>query len=595
MSMGTDLLRRDEGALVAEIEAAGGTVKGKTVHCPFHGPDKHPSASIYADQNGAWRFRCHRCDASGDVFDLRSQNSGKDLATVLREAGGTATAPKTTAAAPAPEPKEDLEMLTLEQWRERLRPQQVYRYVNPDTGRADMIVFRIPRGDGKYFLPFHTPDQDSGLLVMKAPDAPRPIYNRTRLRDVGTAVLVEGEGVVHSLHGVNIVATSTPGGAGNGEYADLRPLAGKKVILWPDHDSAGVEHMRGLILRLEALEPSPTLFWVDPALLGLDEKGDATDLLGLHEGQSVEVKRRAVLDVLDAAVPLGASQDLAQRIEKTITGTRSSIPWPWPHLTRLTKALLPGTLTLVAGPAGCGKSFFLLEAAMCWHEKGVRLALLELEDGREFHMNRCLAQLSGNSRLLDDDWVRDNPDDAREALAMHTDTLDSFGQRVHEMSGVDLTLPVLSKWVHERAAAGTRIIVVDPVSAADSTASPWLADRNFVFACKAAAEEFGASIVLATHPKKNRRGAVGLDELSGGASYSRFAQTVLWIESHHPAKTVAVDMAFGPTEYSINRTVRLSKVRNASGGGLRLGYGFDGMSLRFKEHGVIRQKKETAQ
>ena len=592
MTVATDLLRRDEAALVEALEDARCKVRGHSVKCGFHG-DKRASASIYRDERGIWRFKCHRCGVAGDVFDIQALVSGRPLAEILKEASGTS---RPLRAEPSvAESREGLPLLSLDQLKTELGPcfQACYKYVGPGSQRVDLAVVRYRRGDGKAFIQLHEVEAGSGLFVKQAPPKPWPLYNRSRIQTVGAVVLVEGEGVVHSLHAVDIVATTCPGGAMKGQHADLRPLAGKHVILWPDHDSAGVDHMRDLIPRLEALEPPPTLSWVDPAVLGLEDKGDATDFLALHDGQSIDTKRRAVSDVLRGAVPLGASQDLAKHVDEIIDGTRQAIPWPWPMLTRLSRALLPGTLTIICGPAGCGKSFLLLEAAMFWHDRGIRLAVLELEDGRQFHLNRCLAQLAGNSSLLDDGWVREHGDDAREAVAMHADALDSFGQRVHEMSGVDLTLAKLATWIMERAAAGMRVIVVDPVTAADSTATPWMADRAFVFDCKTAAEKYGASVVLATHPKKGRRGAIGLDELSGGASYSRFSQTVLWLDSHWPPKTVTIETPMGPMGETINRTLRLSKVRNASGGGLRLGFGFDGMTLRFREYGIIQQKEKS--
>ena len=89
MNTQTEMLRRDQAALLAELEAAGAVVKGKAIRCPFH-DDKHPSASIHQGKDGVERFVCHAgsCGFSGDIFDVRARAQGRPVAEVLKEAGG---------------------------------------------------------------------------------------------------------------------------------------------------------------------------------------------------------------------------------------------------------------------------------------------------------------------------------------------------------------------------------------------------------------------------------------------------------------------------------------------------------------------------
>ena len=70
--------RRSRDALVRELEAAGGKVKGSTVVCPFH-LDRRPSAGIF-EKNGVWRFKCQavECGFGGDIFDVRARAAGRD-------------------------------------------------------------------------------------------------------------------------------------------------------------------------------------------------------------------------------------------------------------------------------------------------------------------------------------------------------------------------------------------------------------------------------------------------------------------------------------------------------------------------------------
>ena len=53
--------------------------------------------------------------------------------------------------------------------------------------------------------------------------------------------------------------------------------------------------------------------------------------------------------------------------------------------------------------------------------------------------------------------------------------------------------------------------------------------------------------MLVTHPRKGRKGAVGLDELAGSTAYARFTQSVLWLEYLPIPKSVTVSTTFGRT------------------------------------------------
>src|SRR5215204_7138286 len=96
----------------------------------------------------------------------------------------------------------------------------------------------------------------------------------------------------------------------------------------------------------------------------------------------------------------------------------------------------------------------------------------------------------------------------------------------------------------------------------------------------------GSYGILVTHPRKGCKTSMALDDLSGGAAYSRFAQTIMWVHRLDKPKSVLVAGPCGNYTTTINRTIRLSKTRNGRGAGMELGYVFEGKSLRFSEQGV---------
>ncbi len=310
---------------------------------------------------------------------------------------------------------------------------------------------------------------------------------------------------------------------------------------------------------------------------------DFIDKLDAQDQASIQ---QIVQGIIEDAAPTGASVEVSKVFEDAISGKRKPIAWPWPRLTELSRALLPGTLTVLCGDPGCGKSFFLLEAAKFWHQHGEQVAILELEEDRAYHLRRALAQQCGNGNLFDDGWIAGHPAQARQALADHRQLLDEFGRRVFDCP-TPPTLKSVGDWVEARAKAGTRLILVDPITAAATGDKSWAEDLTFVMRAKEAATAHGASVVISIHPKKGQRGTkLGMDDMAGAAAYQRFAQCVIWLEAFDDAKAVMIE----GRRASVNRSVAILKCRNGPGRGARLGYSFLGSSLCFAEHGLIDRK-----
>jgi len=585
MTQEKDTIRQDRSALDAALCEAGAIIKGKSVKCPFH-DDRHPSGSIYLGEDGAWRFKCHTasCGFCGDVFDIRERTSGRPAADQLRELA------QDHRPEPKPKPRVYPDLAALKAGVFGL--EAAYVYTNPQTRRPDMVVLRCrDSGGGKTFIQARP---EGAGFVMRAPEKPWPIYNRTRVAAADTVIVGEGEKCVHSLADVGSVATTSPGGAGKAGYADWRPLAGKVCFLWPDNDPpdpktgrrTGIEHMREVAAILDKLEPAPRILWIDPETLSLPPKGDCVQFLALYGGDKA-AGTNAVRCALLTAEAVGASAELRTVRDDAISGKRRTIPWPWRGLSEFTRALLPGTVTVLCGDPGSVKSFMLLEACTYWHSNGERIALYELEEDRAYHLRRALAQREQQSQLTDDAWVRANPEESKAAFARHQEFLDSFGRRIHAAPDQQVTLDQLAEWVDRQCAAGCRIVAIDPITAAAASEKPWIDDLRFLMRAKTSVRQHGASLVLVSHPKKGRRIGCGLDDLAGGAAYQRFAQTILWIERHDEPQLVQVSGCAGIFNTRINRTVGIRKARNSMGAGANMGFHFDGRSLCMVEQGKI--------
>ncbi len=574
-----DIIQQNKPALIAELEKAGAKFKGNSCTCPFH-DDKNPSAGVYQGQDSVWRFKCQVCGIGGDIFDMQAKITGRSLNDVLRRDNGKVT--KTQA------------FKTMADLRLAVSKggdiENEYTYTNPTTKQAEVIVFRIKTDKGKVFKLAHPV---SGGFTFGATAKPWPLYNRSRVQQAKAVIVVEGEKVVHALQTYGFIATTNLCGAGKAAYADWSILAGKNIILWPDNDLVGTNHIADVAAILKQLDPPAKISVVNPGDLGLPNKSDAVDFIEKYKTLEPEGIKALIRKVLVKARPHSIAAEVGGLIEDTITGKHEGIKWPWPKLSNLTQALLPKMVTLICGDPGATKSFLLLESLIHWHKKGIRVAAFMLEDDRQFHLLRALAQIEENSNLCNFEWIKENPEESRAAYRRHEHFLDGFGKCIDTAPVKQQTLNNLSAWVEEKAKAGFRIIAIDPVTAAQPTEKPWISDATFLTEVKIIVRNYGASLILVTHSKKGNRSGCTLDDIAGGAAYQRFAHSVIWIERHQQRQLKRIKTDCGTTDIEINRTVHLAKARNGTGQGLQLGYIFDGATLLLAEQGIVLPKQKA--
>ena len=581
-----DAIRADQAAITQALESLGVKFKGRTCRCPFH-DDRTASAGIYF-KDGAWKFKCQACQEGGDVFDIRAKANKTTVAEELqREAMKLAPLPKSSAPAVRTFP-------TLESIIDQFKTvQSVYKYTNPDTQKIDMAVIRWTR-DGKKCFTQCSP-APGGEWWMKAPDT-RPIYNRARIRTAPIVFVVEGEKCVHALHDIGFVATTSPQGAKSPTLADWSPLAGKDVVIWQDNDDAGTEYATAVQKILVALSPPVKLRKVIHEAFDLPKGGDVADFIDRYQAFTTEEKRAAVQDAIDDARPIGIVGDYAREIEETISGKRRAVPFPYPRLSRGARALMPGTVTCIFGPPGSSKSLLLMDCICAWNEPEIetKVCIFMLEDDRNYHLRRAHAQIASNSRIMDNDWIEANADFMRESVSIYRNQLEKIGRCIWDAPENDVGFDMLTDWVEQRAKDGFEVICIDPITAAQATEKPWVADQKFIFKVKSIAKRYGTRIILVTHPRKGQKPMmVGLDDMAGGAAYQRFSHTVLLIEKPEEEEvSVREDIrSLVTTNVTPNRVIRISKARNGPGAGRQIAMEFSGDTLRFKELGIIEKVK----
>ena len=156
----------------------------------------------------------------------------------------------------------------------------IHEYTRPDGVPWWYIArWRNPTTGEKRPLPYHF---EGSTCVRKMPDIPhgkRPLYRLHKLEQyrADLVYLAEGERCVECLEGLGFIATTWPNGAQSVKAADWSPLAGRRVVLWPDNDAPGFEATEEARRILEPL--GALVVALDVERLALPPKGDCVDWL----------------------------------------------------------------------------------------------------------------------------------------------------------------------------------------------------------------------------------------------------------------------------------------------------------------------------
>jgi len=302
-----------------------------------------------------------------------------------------------------------------------------------------------------------------------------------------------------------------------------------------------------------------------------------------------DIQRRAHL-LETQCLAFHPAWQLRERLEKIKDGRLAVIPWPWANMATLCPCLFPGSVTVLAGAPGATKSFMMLQCVNYWATCEIPVAMLALEGTKASHLQRLLAQIERKPELTDLVWIADHPDEAEAAMDRRTTWIDEVGQCICTLDMASVTYTDVLEWIRTRARLKDRIIIVDPITAADPQGRQWEADRMMVGTAQQIAREYQVSVILVSHPSKSTGGKPSLDSLAGGTAYQRHVDAVIWLSAIEP-KGLMVTQPVGRETIECNRVMYLLKVRDGKGQGKAIGFRFEGSSLLLAEQGVIIKEK----
>lgn len=247
--------------------------------CPFHSEDT-ASFTIFIGDDHVERFHCFGCGAKGDVLDFVQSIKGVDLREAKRILGGGAAGPNV-------EPKQIRArniyegIVPIDPPAEPLRAGRRVRLYNPKRAGertewgsfAPTMVHPYRRADGSligYVLRHDLGDggkETPMVMFVRLPDGsecwarypfpkPRPLYGLETIGDARQVFVVEGEKCAdRGRDRTSRVFVSWAGGTQGVKHTDWSLLAGRNVVIWPDHDGPGwrtAQEIASILAGLEA-------------------------------------------------------------------------------------------------------------------------------------------------------------------------------------------------------------------------------------------------------------------------------------------------------------------------------------------------------
>lgn len=212
-------------------------------------------------------------------------------------------------------------------------------------------------------------------------------------------VIVEGEKAAFYLtqNGIPALGTVTGASGTPGEDA-LAPLAGRKVILWPDNDAEGKAHMHRIAGALRDAKEVRVYEWPEAP-----DKGDAADHPAIRRRDAEGItKLRAEL----AVAPLHEKprdQRTASTVEylrtdflrwiagESAMGIRTGLP----KIDENILGLSPGRSYIVAAEPGGGKSLLCGQMGLTAARQGKRVLLHSIESLALEYVQRMVCYMAG--------------------------------------------------------------------------------------------------------------------------------------------------------------------------------------------------------
>ncbi len=295
--------------------------------CPFH-DDKDPSFNLNGNTG---RYFCHGCGKKGDIFHfyakVSSLDNRRDYPKILKGIAG------------------DFGISLNGDKKSRI----VKTYDYTDAG--GQLLFQVCRMEPKDFRQRRPNGKGGWIWNLKGIDP--VLYGLPDILKAPEVILCEGEKDADNLKSLGFTATTCPMGAKKWKdsYSDI--IKGKDIILMPDNDLAGREHMAKVAASINGNAES--LKWID--LPGVPDKGDVSDFIEGIADKTEAANRLAAM--IENAKPYEPPK--VATIEDAILTDTAFFSLDIQRKERfLDPWLTEQSLCLISGWRGTGKTWFAL-------------------------------------------------------------------------------------------------------------------------------------------------------------------------------------------------------------------------------------------
>lgn len=374
----------------------------------------------------------------------------------------------------------------------RVRGSESGRWLYHDDSSIEVgCVVRYETPKGKTYRPFR---KDGAVWCEGGSAGKRPLYRLPSIvAGEGPVYVVEGEKAADAACELGLTATTSMHGAKSASKTDWSSLAGREVVILPDHDSAGMGYATEVSRILAELSPSISVKVVE--LPDLPEHGDVVEYITAHKDEKVSDIRASIERLVSAAPCVDLTEQRAGPVLVSLADVNPEpVEWLWPDRIPL------GKLTMIAGDPGLGKSFTTLDMAArvstgsAWPDQasmpvksgGVLLINVE-DDNADTVVPRLIAAGADLSRITAFNSVK------RFGKDKLTEGMFTLEADMIELEQAIVKVP------------GIRLIIIDPVSAfmgkTDSHSNTDV--RGLLAPLAALAAKYRVAVVCISHLNKN--------------------------------------------------------------------------------------------
>lgn len=420
-----------------------------------------------------------------------------------------------------------------------------YRHAD---GRAAFVVARYNNSGGKkMFYPWCVVGERREWSSKHFPK-PRPIYNLPALvaNPDAVVVVVEGERCADagaSLNLPGVVFTTWAGGSkgGNIDKAEWTPLAGRRVIVWPDLDDDGQKAKQKLVGKLCEVGAAEVFVTEAPGKYAKWDIAEAVDA-----GEDIE-------GILEGAVIHRTKPTEQDEFSKAAEKVVELFPSPWiefptPHAFPDPGTVIPsfpvfdlGALSLLSGASKSRKSWVATELAIAAASGG---------DFQGFPCEKRRKVLYVDLELRNHSLAKRMHSVCR-AKNVEPSSLNGFlmtlpWRHVHLTHSTPQIIAELTRIVKEW---GAEYVIIDPLYILmDGDESDPEVVQAVYKECAKLTRDTGAGVLMLHHfPKGSSEGKSQIDLASGSGILARMPDAVLTISKVHESHEIEDAYVFEAT------------------------------------------------